>query len=434
MKALRWSFIIICILLTCLCFVHSHAETAVTSITRKLLADDGAGYDFFGTGLDISGDTAIIGASCDDDNGNDSGSAYIFIRSGSTWTQQAKLLASDGAEGDKFGKRVAIDGDTAIIGAPGSDGGTSPGSAYIFIRTGSIWSQQAKLTAADGAVGDYFGISVDISGDTVIIGATLHNDNGSAYIFVRNGSSWSQQDKLTAADGAVYDYFGGSVAIDGNTAVIGMPYDDDIDSNAGSAYVFVRDGSSWSQQVKLTAADGAAADYFGQTVAISGENAVIGAPANDDNGDFSGSAYIFTKQSDNSWPQQAKLLASDGATGDNLGVSLAIEDNTAIIGASFDDDNGSAYIFIRSEIDNCWREKAKLIARDGAQNYKFGSSVTLSGETVLIGSTGDDDNGDRSGSVYVAKVPGSTSVLDLVLPALIRGNGQRQVKHEGENI
>ncbi|MCK9517392.1 MAG: FG-GAP repeat protein, partial [Ottowia sp.] len=332
----------------------------------KLVPSDGAASDRFGYSVAISADgyTAIVGSFLDDDKGGNSGSAYVFIRSGSTWTEQAKLLASDGAADDNFGHSVAIsgDGNTAIVGAPyDDDKGSTSGSAYIFTRSGSTWIEQAKLVPSDGAVSDNFGSSVAIAadGNTAIVGAFLDDDkgtdSGSAYIFTRSGVTWTQQAKLTASDGAANDYFGISLAIsgDGNTAIVGAYGDDDLGSNSGSAYVFTRSGSTWTEQAKLLASDGAASNWFGNSAAISGDGniAIIGAHQND----TKGSAYIFTR-SGVTWTQQAKLTASDGAASDYFGRSVAIsgDSNTAIVGAYGDDDlgssSGSAYIFTRSGV------------------------------------------------------------------------------------
>ena len=193
--------------------------------------------------MSISGDTALVGAFGDDDAGYETGSAYIFVRTGNSWSQQAKLTANDAAAHDYFGVSVSISSDTAVIGADGDDdAGDSSGSAYIFVRTGNSWSQQAKLTASDAAAGDSFGESVSISGDTALVGALYDDDggdgSGSTYVFVRTGNSWSQQAKLTASDGAAHDLFGFSVSISGDTALVGALYDDDGGDDRGSAYVF----------------------------------------------------------------------------------------------------------------------------------------------------------------------------------------------------
>jgi len=265
---------------------------------QKITASDGASDDYFGYSVSISGDTAIVGAYGNDDKGSYSGSAYVFVRSGTTWTEQQKLTASDGAAYDIFGESVSISGDTAIVGARHDDDkGSSSGSAYVFVRSGTTWTEQQKLTASDGASSDWFGWSVSISGDTAIVGAYLDDDkgsaSGSAYVFVRSGTTWTEQQKLTASDGASSDYFGRSVSISGDTAIVGAYQDDDKGSASGSAYVFLRSGTTWTEQQKLTASDGGSVDHFGYSVSISGDTAIVGAYRDDDKGSYSGSAYVF---------------------------------------------------------------------------------------------------------------------------------------------
>ena len=307
----------------------------------KLTASDGVRSDYFGFSVSMDGDTAIIGAWGDDSL---KGSAYVFTRNGGIWTQQAKLIASDGANFDWFGYSVSVYGDTAVIGAYGDD--SFKGSAYVFTRSGGTWTQQNKLTASDGAASDWFGHSVSVYGDTAVIGARGDDSNkGSAYVFTHSGGIWMQQNKLTASDGAANDYFGNSVSIYGDTSVI-SGYGDD--SFKGSAYVFTRSGGTWTQQNKLTASDGAADDLFGYSVSVYGDTAVIGAHAADDKGSNSGSAYVFTR-SGGSWMQQDKLIAGDGTAGDSFGYSVSVYGDTAVIGAMGDDDkgsnSGSAYVF-----------------------------------------------------------------------------------------
>jgi len=372
---------------------------------QKLLASDGAAGDNFGCYVSLSGDTALVGAWLDDDHGEMSGSAYVFVRSGTFWTQQAKLLASDGTANDLFGWSVSLDNDTALIGAYwDDDNGNKSGSAYVFTRTGTTWTQQAKLLASDGAVMDYFGYSVSLCGDTALISAPIDDDNGdasgSAYVFTRTGTSWTQQAKLLAADGAFGDNFGIRVFLAGDTALIGADGDDDI---RGSAYVFTRTGISWSQQAKLIASDGQGEDFFGSFVSLSGDTALIGAPGDDDNGDWSGSAYVFTRI-DTTWTQEAKLLASDGYAWDYFGDSVSLSGDTALITAPQDDDNGddsgSAYVFTRT--GTIWTQQQKLIASDGQAGDTFGwLSSSLDGDSAIISSCRDDDNGLDSGSAYV---------------------------------
>ena len=242
----------------------------------------------------------MIGAPHDDDRGNASGSVYVFTRAGAVWRQQAKLTAADGAAGDVFGISIALSGDTIVVGADLNDEkAADAGAVYVFIRSGNNWQQQAKLTAADGADTDIFGVRVALSGDTALISARRDDDDvmgidaGSAYIFTRTGTKWAQQAKLTASDGAADDRFGRSVALAGHTAVIGAMFQDDRGAKSGSAYIFTRSGNIWREKDKLMAADGAAGDVFGWSVALSGDTTVIGAPRHDDKGTESGSIYLF---------------------------------------------------------------------------------------------------------------------------------------------
>jgi hypothetical protein len=376
---------------------------------QKLIPSDGAMEDLFGWSVSVSGDTALIGSHWDDDNGDSSGSAYIFTRSGMTWIQQQKLTALDGEAGDRFGVSVSLDGDTALIGAyHNDDNGDGSGSAYVFTRNGISWTQQAKLNASDAEYGQFFGISVSLDGDTALIGAYHDDDNGdrsgSAYVFTRNGTTWTQQQKLTASDGVVDDRFGVSVSLDGDTALIGAHWDDDNGADSGSAYVFTRSDTTWALQQKLIALDGEAGDHFGLSVSLDGDNALIGAHDNENNGIKSGSAYVFTRNGI-TWTQQQKLTALDGETGDQFGYSVSVDGHTALIGAYHNDDidagSGSAYVFTRS--GTIWVQQVKLIASDGALTDFFGYCVSLSGDTAFIGAHGNNDLGSNSGSVYVFK-------------------------------
>ncbi|UCE59025.1 MAG: hypothetical protein JSU63_16470, partial [Phycisphaerales bacterium] len=280
---------------------------------------------------------------------------YVFRFDGDNWVQEAKLLPGDAPPGDSyshpgFGYNVAIDAGTIAVAAQGKDEqGADSGSVYVFVRNGTDWTQQAKLLPSDGATWEYFGQSVAIHGDDIVAGTwgggSSPTHAGSAYVFVRSGTTWTQQVKLVAPDAAAEDHFGKSVDIDGDT-VVGGAYADD--GWLGSAYVFVRSGSSWSHQAKLLAGDGAAGDSFGWSVAIEADTIVVGADSDDDSGDSSGSAYVFVR-SDSSWSEEAKLLASDGAAGDFFGRSVALDDNTAVVGAPYDadhgPDSGSAYVY-----------------------------------------------------------------------------------------
>jgi len=373
-------------------------------LQAKLTADDAATADNFGYSVAISGDSVVVGADQDDDGGSESGSAYVFTRSGTSWSQQTKLTANDAAAEDHFGISVAISGDSVVVGAnQDDDGGSKSGSAYVFTRTGTSWSQQDKLTASDAATGDSFGISVAISGESALVGSVNGNaGTGSAYVFTRSGVSWSQQDQLIAGDAAAGDSFGHSVSISGDSVVVGAFEDGDNGSNSGSAYVFTRSGISWSQEDKLTASDGATGDNFGIAVAISGDSVVVGAHQDDDFGSSSGSAYVFTR-SGVSWSQQAKLTANDAAADDRFGITVAMAGDSVVVGFFNDDDagsdSGSAYVFTRS--GNSWSHQAKLTANDAAADDIFGTSVAISGDSIVVGASQDDDGATNTGSAYV---------------------------------
>ena len=391
----------------------------------KLLPTDGAANDRFGISVAISGATAIVGAYRDDDKGtgNDSGSAYLFDTT--TGRQLFKLLPDDGAANDRFGFSVAISGATAIVGAlQDDDNGSNSGSAYLFDTT--TGGQIAKLLPDDGAVGDLFGFSVAISGAIAIVGAYYdNNDNGphsgSAYIFdIIDRENPQQLFKLLANDGAANDRFGISVAISGATAIVGAYFDDDNGDDSGSAYLF--DTTTGRQLFKLLPDDGAELDLFGWSVAISGATAIVGARHDDDNGLDSGSAYLFDTTTGG---QIAKLLPNDGEANARFGFSVAISGATAIVGAWLDDGNGSAYLFDISDPANP-TQIAKLLADDGAALDVFGISVGISGATAIVGAPADDDNGSQSGSAYLFDAAaagmcpwdlngnGSVGILDLL--------------------
>ncbi len=401
----------------------------VWSQEAKLTPPDWGYDDEFGTAVWLDGDTAVIGVMNDDDLGTQAGAAWVFVRSGTSWSTQAKLTAADGAPYDIFGVNVGVDGDTAVIGSVGDDDlGTMSGSAYVFVRAGTSWSPQVKLTAANGAARDNFGGHVAIDGDTAVVGAGRNAHlgvySGSAYVFVRAGTSWSQQAMLRSADAADGDNFGASVATDGDTAVVGAPLADLVDPDVGAAYVFVRSGTGWSQQAKLTALDGDAHDFFGHPVAIDGDTAIVGAQYDDDHGPESGSAYVFVR-SGTSWTQQAKLSPADGEQGDRFGYPVSIDGDTSLVGARADDDqgydSGSAYVFARS--GTAWSLQTKITAADGADYDMFASALCLDGDTSVIGSPQDNAHAVDSGSVYVCRFEGA------VAHATFRNAGANPASH-----
>jgi len=437
----------------------------------------------------VSGDTVVVGAYLENSsatgvNGNqsdnsatDSGAAYVFVRSGTAWSQQAYLKASNTGAADHFGQSVSVSGDTIVIGAPdedsnatGANGNQSSnsmsgsGAVYVFVRSGTTWSQQAYLKASNTGADDHFGQSVSVSGDTIVVGAPSEDSNatgvngnesdnsidnsGAAYVFVRSGTAWSQQAYVKASNPDIVDGFGRYAQLSGDTLVVGA---DGEDSNAtgvngnqgdnsatesGAAYVFVRSGTTWSQQAYLKASNTGGFDYFGR-VAVSGDTIVVGAYSEDSNatgvngnqGDNSaadsGAAYVFVR-SGATWSQQAYLKASNTGAGDLFGISVGVSGDKVVIGANSEDsdangingsqsgnaevDTGAAYAFVRT--GTSWSQFAYLKASYSDPWDLFGWDVGISGDTLVVtaryedsgatGANGDqlDGSAAQSGAAY----------------------------------
>lgn len=381
------------------------AGTAPAQINQdaRLLASDGASGDVFGSGIAISGDLAVVGAHDDDDRGINSGSAYVYRRDRDHWFEEAKLSASDGEHGDRFGDYVAIDGETIIIGSPGDPFSlTSSGAVYVFQHVNGRWIEQAKLVAEDGEAGDEFG-RVAIDGDTAVVAAILDDDNGfdsgSVYVFERQSSRWHFQAKLTASDGAAGDQFG-RIAIDNDTILVGAARDDRDNLDAGSVYVFVKENDTWVEQTILTAGASAMSDYFGWSVDIDGDTAVVGAVGDDERAFNAGAAYIFSRAA-GIWSLQEKLLASDGDEQDSFG-QVAIDGNTVLVGASRNVANAAkeSAIYVYAWSDGAWSEKTRLAAGVSAAGDGF-SAPSLAGSSFIVGAGGDKEQGPQSGSAHI---------------------------------
>jgi len=371
---------------------------------KKLTATDNAAGDGFGTSVAVSGDTVVIGA-----RGGVflNGAVYIFERNrggADRWGQVKKLTASDGLAGDQFGLSIGISGNTVVVGAYGDD--FSRGAAYIFDRNRGgtdNWGQVKKLTASDGVASDLFGFSVGISGDTVVVGATGDNGaRGSAYVFERSRGgldNWGEARRLSASDASEFDLFGYDVRINDDTVVVGA-FSDDVER--GSAYIYERNRGgpgNWGEVKKLTASDGTVNDQFGVSVGISGNTVVVAANGDDS---FKGSAYVFERNNGGTenWGEVRKLTASDGSVSGGFGRSVGINGDTIVVGANGDASfRGSSYVFERNKggADN-WGEVRKLIASDGVAGDQFGSAVGIHLGTIAVGARGDDES---KGSAYI---------------------------------
>ena len=329
----------------------------VSWLEEAVLTDPyGAAGDGFGISVDISGDVAIVGAWLH----QSTGAAYIFRFDGAGWVEEDKRIASDGVAGDHFGLAVAIDGDIAVVGADQGDDLVTPvtdcGAAYVYQDSGG-WSQTAKLLASNPGMFDQFGCSVDIDGEVIVVGARLDDDAaidaGAAYAFERDAFGLVREDPLLASDGAEDDYFGASVAVSADTIVCGAPLDDDAGSASGSAYVFTYNGAAWGQQAKLLASDGTLSDNFGDSVAVSGDLLVVGAFLETGQ---RGSMYIFRRDA-GAWMEELKVYGSDSVAPDQFGGAVAVSsEERVIVGAAGDDngtevDAGSAFAFELRDTD-----------------------------------------------------------------------------------
>jgi hypothetical protein len=444
-----------------------------------LKASNAEFQDNFGGSVSVSGDTLVVGAHGEDSNATGvngdesnnsaatSGAAYVFVRNGTTWSQQAYLKASNTEAFDNFGISVSISGDTIVVGAPAEDSSATgvngnqgdnsapgAGAAYVFVRSGTTWSQQAYLKASNTGLQDRFGETVSVQGNTIVVGAYLEDsnargvngnqsndlatDSGAAYVFLRSGTTWSQQAYLKASNTGANDFFGLSVAVNGQTIVVAAEGEDsnatgvngDQSNNtfisSGAAYVFVRSGTTWSQEAYLKASNTDAADHFGgrgpethgPSVAVNGTTIVVGAWGEDSNATGvngnqsdnsaanSGAAYVFVRNG-TTWSQQAYLKASNTERIDQFGVSVSVSFDTAVVGADTEDgdnnlrvDSGAAYVFTRNGAT--WSQQAYLKAASNANDGDlFGGSVSVSGTgTVVVGARLEDSPVD-SGAAYV---------------------------------
>jgi len=379
------------------CPVFAHIEKT------KFFPSDANAEDRFGVSVAIDGNTAVVGAYQNDSNGSDCGAAYVYEFTGSQWIEKQKLVPSGGSANDQFGRSVAVEGNTIVVGSYYDD---SNGSAYVFTRSGDVWTQLQKLIAPDAPPIDRFGCSVAIDNNTIVIGAYRGNNfTGSAYVFTRAGSNWSFQQKLTASDAQQGDHFGYSVAIDNNTIIIGAMNDDHSGLDyVGSAYLYKKQNTTWVEQDILRASDSSQMAHFGNSVAIDGNWAVIGAyECNIENTNTAGAAYVFAN-TDAGWVEQQKLFdANSPAYGEDFGWSVAIKNDTILAGCVNDSVNGkqagAVFEFVRT--GSTWVQSDRLTAGDANTDDKFGSSLALSGRHIIIGAPYNYNNSKSTGSAYI---------------------------------
>ncbi|AKT38155.1 FG-GAP repeat protein [Chondromyces crocatus] len=361
-------------------------------------------FGAFGSSVSLSGNRLVVGAR---KAANRKGAAHAFLRTDTGWLEEAELLAVDGHAGDDFGFSIALSGNTTLVGAPlTNDGLRFPGAAHVFTHRDGGWIHEAKLVGRDGMSLDLFGYSVAIDGDTAVVGAfqARHegNETGAVYVFGRTGNSWQEQARLVPADARHHDRVGISVAISGRTILIGADGSDDQGDSSGAAYVFTKHEDGWHQETKLTAGDGAESTFFGHPVALEGDTAFVGTYLADGKTPGSGAVYVYARD-ERGWTEQSKLVAGDGVTGDAFGASLAVSGDKLVVGAPQADDrgtwSGAGYVFVRE--DATWTEFGKFVADDGAPRDETGAAVGISGNTIVASAPKRDGAGHDMGSAYV---------------------------------
>lgn len=402
-----------------------------TTESSIVVPADGDPEDLFGRSVALTGDLALVGAyGADDPNGEYAGAAYLFERTGDGWSERTRIAPADGESDDFFGDSVALadDGGTALVGAPHDMDANRErlGAAYVFERTDGRWTEATKLdptvgetvegsgaaTAPPEGAPSEFGASLALSNDTALIGAYRderpgEEDAGVAYVFERSSDGWARSAALTPADRDPGDHFGVSVAVLDDTVLVGAYRDEDPNgAEAGAAYVFERRTGEWTETAKLVPETGDDGDFFGGSVALASDAALVGAPGTEDtSGNGAGVAYVFERTGDG-WTETVKLVPDDGETGDHFGGAVALGDDgtRALVGAGDKETNGTdtgvTYVFERTGDE--WTETVKLVPDDGGTNDHFGRALALSGTTALVGAErADEPNGEDAGAAYV---------------------------------
>ncbi|MCH7996026.1 MAG: FG-GAP repeat protein, partial [Planctomycetes bacterium] len=392
--------------------VDDTCESAVCEPIRILASNESVDSDF-GLSVGMDGDTIVVGARFDDTIARDGGAARVFVRDGVEWAQEVLLLPPGGSDDDFFGTSVSIDGTVIAVGSPRNDGaGFDRGAVYMFRQLGGAWELEQTLRPTDGVDRDRLGSAVAVSGDVMVVGvwrdAGVGSFSGSAYVFRFDGTAWLEEAELVGSDTVAGDEVGTSVDVDGDTLVIGAPQDDDRGNASGSAYVFRWNGTSWVEEQKLTASDAASLDKFGRSVAISGDVVVVGAPFDDDGGESAGSAYVFSRVG-SVWSQTTKLVAGDADVGDLFGSSVDVLGSLLVVGAPDADDEsspgGRAYLF--EDRGSGWQPLKRLVVADAAFGDGIGTSVALSVEAVMLGSPSGDGASADVGVVYDMEIAGA---------------------------
>ncbi|MAG57682.1 MAG: hypothetical protein CMJ83_15435 [Planctomycetes bacterium] len=438
------------VLLASVLVIPLSAQLPVVREQTAVAPASAAAFDQAGSNVAVDGDVLIIGAPHPEDPSSPTatpGTALVFRRTAGMWTEEASLAPNDGMPGDRFGARVAVDGDRAAVGAQqhGVAGVPAAGAVYVYCRTGGTWDLEAKLVAVDPSPWALFG-SVAIDGDTIAVGAIGADaagvDTGAVYVFSRNSAGWAQQAKLLAGDGAAGDRFGGTIALQGDRLVVGAPrHDDGAGTWTGAAYVFERNGGAWTQTTELVASDATPDDRFGHGVALDGATVAIGAPYRDGNGADAGAVYVFGLAA-TGWVQEQVLVPAAGGTCQGFGKKIGLQGDWLVTGAPglgtcvpSAVPPGTASLY--QHVAGTWTERATLAAGGAAPGDRFGFSIALDAGTVVVGAPRDDDFGTDAGTAFVfaatdcllgtdvtsvSLAAGGSQILHVAAPAAAAGN------------
>ncbi len=385
----------------------------------RLVASDGAGLDGFGIAVDVSGGTVLVGTRLGDGIVADAGAAYVFGHDGTQWTERTKLVANDGASLDFFGSAVAIDGEVAVVGAPYDDDlGPDSGAVYVFRRVGGVWLQEQKLAASDGGPSGIFGSTVAVSDGVVFVGAPNDSSTrigaGAAYVFRYVGKRWLEEAKLVSTAVSDYDQFGADLDASGPVVIVGAPAKDVGGRiNSGAVSVFRYDGSAWLLERELAASDAGNSHGFGRKVAIDGDDVLVGAPSADGVAPDTGAAYYYRYSSGN-WFEIERIAPSDSAGGDYFGFDLDLHAGLAMIGSGTPindvERGGAAYVFQLA--GSSWIEGRKYQLANPSGLDGFGSALAVDGPLAIAGAPGDDvGSGQDAGSATVIRLDEAPTCL-----------------------
>lgn len=389
---------------------QTHHDIVFWNIEQKIIASDEITGDTFGTSVDIDGAHLIIGSPGDDDTGQLSGSAYIFVQKNTSWIQKHKLNANDGEQYDNFGASSSIHGNQTLIGAPGEDSnGEMAGAAYIFEKKEEYWTQVAKLTPSLGKPFDYFGLSVAIHNNTAVIGAPGDDEYGqtagAVYVFEKNNGVWKQTMKVTGDDVSTGSYFGVSISLSENRFIAGAPHNHNSDY-PGAVYVFRRgtpqsftEPVEWRQEAILRSNSLKRDDNFGKTITLSDHRIIIGAPTDDSNGEFAGSVYLF-EWTEDGWIRTQKITPDSIDAYDYFGTTVAMHENMFISTSKKNEQTKQNAVYVYTfETDEVTQQESIIVFEE--QLKDFGVSCAVLNQSIFIGAPGDTIKGNNSGSVFV---------------------------------